>query len=117
MNKEEALKIIVEMQRWRRGQSPYDCEQPVNLPYTSKQYGEALDVAIGILATDNHGDSRRLGWLERHSGHILQESKVKTGNPFRWGVEVPWESLGEIRWFLTLREAIDDMMERYPERE
>lgn len=49
MKIEEALKIIKEHQKWRRGEPPYDGETPEDykpLPYSPKVIGEALDVLI-----------------------------------------------------------------------
>tara|TARA_S200002703_G_scaffold145900_1_gene140555 strand:+ start:3826 stop:3999 length:174 start_codon:yes stop_codon:yes gene_type:complete len=46
MKHEEALKILQQMQLWRRGDPPYEL---LGMPYTPQQYGEALDVAIELL--------------------------------------------------------------------
>lgn len=49
MNKQLALQILTEMQKWRRADPPYD-EPERPMPYTPTQYGEALDYAIKALS-------------------------------------------------------------------
>lgn len=51
---QEALKILTEMQKWRRAQHPYDYDgdNPTKyrgIPYTPEQFGKAIDVAIKAL--------------------------------------------------------------------
>jgi len=41
-----AITILREMQRWRRGEGPYDKDEPTTMPYSPKEFGEAIDVAI-----------------------------------------------------------------------
>ena len=54
MTEKEALKVLVEHQKWRRGEEPYGwSEDPVAvkpMPYSPKEVGEALDIAIGALS-------------------------------------------------------------------
>lgn len=49
---EEALNIVKEMQKWRRGEKPYDThyesEPPKQMPYSPFEYGQALDVLINF---------------------------------------------------------------------
>lgn len=45
----EAINILEEMQKWRRGEDPYDGETPEThreMPYTAAQFGKAIDVGI-----------------------------------------------------------------------
>jgi len=56
MNKEQVIKILTEMNKWRRGLSPYNEMHPV--PYSSTVYGEALDSAIQFLSA-GPGDSAK----------------------------------------------------------
>lgn len=52
MDVKTAYTIIGEMQKWRRGNPPYDGDTPEThrqMPYTAKEYGEALDVALGLM--------------------------------------------------------------------
>ena len=52
MTKEQALTILTEQQKWRREMPPYDGEDPEThrpMPYTVREYGQALDVAIETL--------------------------------------------------------------------
>lgn len=45
----EAIKVCKEMQKWRRGESPYDGEDPKMyrfMPYSPKEFGEAIDKLI-----------------------------------------------------------------------
>lgn len=60
-------------------------------------------------------DTERLNWLEKNSACLMQENVVKTGEPYRWWVEVSWIPAGKAPLFNTPREAIDDMMEKYPD--
>lgn len=46
MTLKEAIKICKEMQKWRRAEPPYDFATPNLMPYTAKEYGEALDILI-----------------------------------------------------------------------
>ena len=42
----EAINICKEMQKWRRGEYPYDGEDPEThqvMPYSPKEFGEAID--------------------------------------------------------------------------
>ena len=53
MTPTEAAKILAEFNRWRRGEPPYDwSDDPANrkdLPYTPKQIGEAIDIAVQAM--------------------------------------------------------------------
>jgi hypothetical protein len=51
MDKELAIEILVEMQKWRRGKEPYD-PSGAKMPFSPKEYGEALDLAILYLSSD-----------------------------------------------------------------
>ena len=50
---EEALKVLTEFNKWRRSEAPYgwyeEPEKTLQLPYTPKEIGEAIDVAIKVL--------------------------------------------------------------------
>lgn len=45
---QEALNIVKEMQKWRRGEKPYDTHTMSEMPYTPFVYGQALDVLINF---------------------------------------------------------------------
>jgi len=49
MTNEEVVRILKEYQLWRRGLPPYDFGQPVEMPLTPKELGQALDHAIAVL--------------------------------------------------------------------
>lgn len=52
MDNKEALGILKEMQLWRRAEGPYSDSNPDTfrgMPYTSEEFGEAIDVAISLL--------------------------------------------------------------------
>lgn len=54
MTKEEAYKILCEFNLWRRGKGKYKWIPTVpsanpTFPYSPKEVGEALDVAIAVL--------------------------------------------------------------------
>ena len=52
MTVREARGILEEMQKWRRGEAPYDGDTPEThkpMPYTAKEYGEAIDTAIEAI--------------------------------------------------------------------
>ena len=45
----EAIKVCKEMQKWRRGEYPYDGEDSEThkvMPYSPKEFGEAIDKLI-----------------------------------------------------------------------
>jgi len=48
MTNQQALTILVEMQKWRRGDSPYD-EWGKGMPYTPYEFGLAIDYCIETL--------------------------------------------------------------------
>lgn len=52
MTLKEAIKICREMQKWRRAEPPYDFATPNLMPYTAKEYGEALDKLIEYAEED-----------------------------------------------------------------
>lgn len=63
MTLRESLTILTEMQKWRRGLPPYDGETPEehrDMPYTPKEFGQAIDVGIEAIE------------------HWLESSNVKT---------------------------------------
>lgn len=53
MSVEEALKVLIEFNKWRRGYVPYgwseEPEKNLQMPYTPTDIGKALDVAISVL--------------------------------------------------------------------
>lgn len=55
MTTTEAAKILAEFNKWRRGEPPYnwsdDPKKRKELPYTPKQIGEAIDVAVEAMKT------------------------------------------------------------------
>lgn len=56
MTKEEALEVLREFNLWRRGEGKYKWSETPSenepLPYTPKEVGKALDVAIAVLKKD-----------------------------------------------------------------
>lgn len=53
MTLREARTILLEMNKWRRGEPPYDGETPEehrDMPYTPEQFGKAIE--IGVYAID-----------------------------------------------------------------
>ena len=57
MTPAEAAKILVEFNRWRRGDPPYDWSadpaKRKELPYTPRQIGEAIDIAVQAMKGEN----------------------------------------------------------------
>lgn len=49
MTSKETLSILQEMQKWRRGEKPYDGDVPREIPYSPKEFGQAIDCCIGML--------------------------------------------------------------------
>ena len=53
MSVDDARKILVEFNKWRRGDDPYgwyeEPEKTLQMPYNSTEIGKALDVAILVL--------------------------------------------------------------------
>lgn len=52
MNKEQAIKVLSEMQMWRRGEGAYSIMGEV-MPYSPAIYGEAIDYAIKYMNDEN----------------------------------------------------------------
>lgn len=48
MTKEQAIKVLTEMQMWRRGEGSYSV-MGNEMPYSPAIYGEAIDFAINYL--------------------------------------------------------------------
>lgn len=48
MTTPEAIKIIKEMQKWRRGEEPYNAV-PSTMPHTPEQFGMAIDHALHCI--------------------------------------------------------------------
>lgn len=52
MTVREARAILCEMQKWRRGEPPYDGDTPEThrpMPHTGEEFGQAIDIAITAL--------------------------------------------------------------------
>lgn len=53
MKVEEAIKVLTEFNKWRRGEPPYDWNEDPSLmiefPFDVKEVGEAIDEAINML--------------------------------------------------------------------
>jgi len=48
MKTKKAIKILKEMNKWRRAEPPYDSPL-AEVPYTPKQYGKAVDQAVKVM--------------------------------------------------------------------
>lgn len=48
MNEDNAIQIVEEFQKWRRGEKPYDYF-PCEMPYTPKEFGEAIDILLKMV--------------------------------------------------------------------
>lgn len=48
MTREHAIEVLGIMQRWRRGEPPYD-DIKEGMPYSASEFGEAIDYAINHL--------------------------------------------------------------------
>lgn len=49
MSLEKCINVVKEMQKWRRGESPYDGITPEDykpMPYSPKEFGDAIDSLI-----------------------------------------------------------------------
>ena len=52
MKLDDAIKVLIEMQKWRRAQPPYDGDTPEThkeMPYSAETFGHAIDFAIGLM--------------------------------------------------------------------
>lgn len=52
MKLDDAIKILTEMQKWRRAQPPYDgdtIERYKGMPYSAETFGHAIDFAISFM--------------------------------------------------------------------
>lgn len=52
MKLDDAIKVLIEMQKWRRAQPPYDGDTPEThkeMPYSAETFGHAIDFAIGFM--------------------------------------------------------------------
>lgn len=45
MTHDESVNILKNYQLWRRGKPPYDFGQPVEMPFTPEELGQALEIA------------------------------------------------------------------------
>ena len=50
MTDAQAAIILAGMNAWRRGEPPYDGDEPTKSPYLPKEFGEAIDHAIKVLS-------------------------------------------------------------------
>lgn len=53
MTTSEAIEILREMNKWRRGEPPYDGETPKDMPYSPQEFGEAIDIVCDYLSYDD----------------------------------------------------------------
>lgn len=52
MKLDDAIRVLTEMQKWRRAQPPYDGDTPEthkDMPYSAETFGLAIDFAIGFM--------------------------------------------------------------------
>lgn len=52
MKLDDAIRVLAEMQKWRRAQPPYDGDIPETyrkMPYSAETFGHAIDFAIGFM--------------------------------------------------------------------
>ena len=52
MKLDDAIKILTEMQKWRRAQPPYDgdtLERYKGMPYSAETFGHAIDFAMNFM--------------------------------------------------------------------
>ena len=52
MKLDDAIRVLTEMQKWRRAQPPYDGDTPEThkgMPYSAETFGHAIDFAIGFM--------------------------------------------------------------------
>lgn len=56
MNKKEALKILHEMQKWRRRNGKNSFHDP--MPYTPRDFGLAIDFAIRYMRKNGKNETK-----------------------------------------------------------
>lgn len=91
MTKETAIQILTEMNKWRRARPPYDDVEQRAIPYSSTEYGEALDHAISELTWQNtelQCEKARLDHVLRHPGHWAS----------RDAIDADMQELSEMKW-------------------
>lgn len=66
-----AINVCKEMQMWRRSEGKYDGGVPVGIPYTPKEYGEALDVLIHLAERQLEMEQD----MERFVANLVRTSK------------------------------------------
>tara|TARA_R110002020_G_scaffold174164_1_gene365199 strand:- start:31 stop:228 length:198 start_codon:yes stop_codon:yes gene_type:complete len=52
MKTKKTIKILKEVNKWRRSEPPYD-DGVVGIPHSPKQFGKAIDHAIKVMADDS----------------------------------------------------------------
>lgn len=52
MTTQESITILTEINKWRREQPPYNTYEVSKMPYTPKEFGEAIDTAIKIMRNE-----------------------------------------------------------------
>jgi len=60
MNRENALLIMTEMQKWRRGVEPYD-EVGVKAPYSPQEFGAAIDYCLWWIKSPASREEQDVG--------------------------------------------------------
>ena len=56
MTHDRAIEILINYQLWRRGESPYDFGQPVEMPFTPEELGQAIEIAIACLSKSEENE-------------------------------------------------------------
>lgn len=77
MDDKSAYKVLSEMQDWRRERPPYDGEDPEThrpMPYSAREFGMAMDVALKALEKLQHGV-----WLDGKQGAYAYDALEEQG--------------------------------------
>lgn len=70
---EGRIKILTDMQKWRRSQPPYEGSN--TMPHTPKQYGQAIDLAIANLHATQPILTEINQWKPAHKLHPTEREQ------------------------------------------
>ena len=71
----EAITVLEEMNKWRQSLPPYDSDIPGTMPYSPKEFTEALDLAIELLKIINNKPKITSDCYDRHNTTYTNSDK------------------------------------------
>ena len=82
MDKAKAIKVLTEHNRWRRGESEYS-GIGAGFPYSAKEIGEAIDIAISEMKGGENNEATPLTaeYLEEMVKHFMEKPIMEQVSP------------------------------------